>query len=763
MSDVPPPPPPHGAAPRSSSGLPPGKYDIFVIPEHSAGSGFLYLPSLKPNVNSFFAGFASALILVALFQSMAPAFRAWWESFQGLGNMGMTLLIFGVGFGAWALGRTQKDGPPSSSHYQSSYTSGGGGGAGAGYTPGGFGTSNSRPSSSNGQAHGGPPPRPPPHSNSPPPPPPGGGGARPPPQSRPHSPPRSPPSPPPPPPPPPPNRPQPTSPPPFSQPPPATPPPAPQPPPPAPPPVSQPPPPVPPPVSQPPPTAPPPAAQPPPTPAPAPTQEDKPKPSSQHPNPQPTTPKSPTPRGAWEKAREETRRKEEERKAKEAEQKRREEALKRLAELRAKEAKEREQREKEKERKEKEAREKKIREEAEQRRKELMEKLRKERAEKAKEEEKKKEAAAAAAAAAANTTTTTTATTAPAGESAARVGSTYAFSSVGERTSMWPNGQPPPQAKSTTSSPSPTKKPASPDKRPPAPTARSFVSTGTESTFSFRPYDDPKRAQRRPSMSSFTGSDISWAQSHTTSQTSPPPSVRGPYTTKDPDKIVIQAVYLFMNEYAKTPASQLVSGVGSVTDGLILRITTEGLFIDDDVRGVPQREWDVKAWTLKLAEVWCPPHCLNSTAAASNNSSSSGPKSAPHLLYKMATARRNADRDGNKVMTGDEADSYLSDMLRACKECCRLGLCERMLKNVSVNSSSGKTGTWKQKGLHILRATIRDQEGKRYLFVMNEQESWKLAFGLQRLRGGTQVRQLGVSGMTLSEARGTLEMLGWGV
>jgi hypothetical protein len=40
-----------------------------------------------------------------------------------------------------------------------------------------------------------------------------------------------------------------------------------------------------------------------------------------------------------------------------------------------------------------------------------------------------------------------------------------------------------------------------------------------------------------------------------------------------------------------------------VTDGLILKIQSEGLFIDDDVRGIPQREWDVKAWTLKQIEV----------------------------------------------------------------------------------------------------------------------------------------------------------------
>ncbi|KAK8932739.1 hypothetical protein VCV18_001280 [Metarhizium anisopliae] len=681
---APPPPPPHGEAPRSS-GLPPGKYDIFVIPEHSAGAGFLYLPSLKPSVNSFFAGFASALIMVALFQSMAPAFRTWWETFQGLGNMGITLLILGVGFGAWALGRTQKDTPGSNYHYQSSYSSGG---SGPGTGPGGF--ASSPGASPNGGAHarghGGAPPPPPPHGSPPPPPPRGGGGPSP--QSRAQSPP----------PPPEPEKPK-TS---WERPPPQPDPPQPS------------------------------------TPQPSTPQPSTPKPSTS----KPSSPKPQTPKGTWEKAREETRKKEEERKAKEAEQKRREEAAKRLAELRAKEARERQEREKERERKEKEIKDKKLKEEAEQRRKELVEKLKREREEKEKqkekdlekekEEQKKKEA-------------TTT-------EGGTRVASTYAFSGVGEKTNMWPNGRPsvPPQANN----------PPSPEKKPPAPTARTYVSTPEDDAFSYRPYDQPNRKSRRPSLSSFAGSDASWAQSHTTTRTSPPPSVRGPYSTKDPDKIVIQAVYLFMSQYSKTPASQLVSGVGSVTDGLILRITTEGLFIDDDVRGVPQREWDVKAWTLKLVEVWCPPHCLKLPASATPNTSS-GPKSAPHLLYKMATARRNADRDSQKVLNGEEADAYLTEMLRACKDCCRLGLCERTFKNTNIPSSTGQTGVWKSKGLHVLRASVRDQEGKRYVFVMSEAESWKLAFGLQRLRGGTQVRHLGVAGMTPSEARGTLEMLGW--
>jgi hypothetical protein len=63
--------------------------------------------------------------------------------------------------------------------------------------------------------------------------------------------------------------------------------------------------------------------------------------------------------------------------------------------------------------------------------------------------------------------------------------------------------------------------------------------------------------------------------------------------------------------------------------------------------------------------------------------------------------------------------------------------------------------------LHLLRASIRDQDGKKYLFVIGEEESWKIALGLQRLRKGSQVRALGVSGMSAGDAKGTLENLGW--
>lgn len=63
--------------------------------------------------------------------------------------------------------------------------------------------------------------------------------------------------------------------------------------------------------------------------------------------------------------------------------------------------------------------------------------------------------------------------------------------------------------------------------------------------------------------------------------------------------------------------------------------------------------------------------------------------------------------------------------------------------------------------MHVLRASIRDQEGKKYVFVIGQSESWKVALGLQRLRKGSQVRALGVAGMPMNEAKVLLENLAW--
>lgn len=214
-------------------------------------------------------------------------------------------------------------------------------------------------------------------------------------------------------------------------------------------------------------------------------------------------------------------------------------------------------------------------------------------------------------------------------------------------------------------------RPASPTKGHRHPTAKTATD---EDAYSYRPYDEPKRSTKTATASSIY-SESSYAPSQSTSRTTPPPSHRAPYRSTDADKIVIKAVYLFNNTFTRKPLSKLVSGVGAVTDGLILRITTEGLFIDDDVRKVPQREWDVKAWSLKLVE-------------------------------------------------------------------------------------SGEF-----KGVHVLRASIRDEEekkeGKKYVFIVQEEEGWKVAVGLLRLRRGPLVRALGVSGMAVNETKAILQSMGW--
>ena len=298
-----------------------------------------------------------------------------------------------------------------------------------------------------------------------------------------------------------------------------------------------------------------------------------------------------------------------------------------------------------------------------------------------------------------------------------------------------------------------------------------------EEAYSYRPYDKPKRPQAARKKSVSDLSDTSWAPSHSTARTSPPPSMRQPYTTNDPDKIVIRAVYGFLNQFAKTPSSQLLSGVGSVTDGLILRITTEGLFIDDDVRGVPQREWDVKAWTLKLVEVWCPTHAAVIANSAATDTASK-PSAPPRAAWRKAFSGAGSARGEPRPLTDENADAYLADMLRECRALCGLGLCDTGVSpsafddsaSARTSSSSSRSGTkmmnpqsgeFKTKGLHVLRATVRDQEGKRFLFVLDQEEAWKVSMGLQRLRRGSQVRSLGVAGLSSAEVRSTLDLLGW--
>ncbi|KAI9672666.1 MAG: hypothetical protein M1831_000101 [Alyxoria varia] len=459
---APPPPPPHGDKPKSSN-LPPGNYDIFVIPPHSSGSGFLYLPSLQPHRNSFLAGVFCTLVAVGIWIAVVPVLQHWAHTVAASGGISMLLIIIGVGVVGWAYGKTQVEGfntGPSASNPEP--------GASSQNNQNNQNTQNSRNNqhtagASNGTAGGGiPHPGPSPFTSS------------------------------------------------------------------------------------------------------TPNNQSKPGWQGTHPSP-----------GAsgWDKAREEVRKKEEERRKKEEVEK-----------------KARERAEKEKQEKAK-AREKEAKERVE------REKLARE---KEKREARDREAK------------------------------------------------------------------ASPPKNYQKPSAQSTY-TGDE--HSFRPYDKPKQPGKADSQSSFF-SESSYAPTQSTARTTPPPSHRGPYKSTDPDKVRVNGVYKFSDLFPR-PQAQLLSGQGSVTDGLVLRMTTEGLFIDDDVRGVPQREWDVKAWTLKLVE----------------------------------------------------------------------------------------NGEFR--GKHVLRASIRDAENRKYIFVIDESEAWKVAVGLQRLRRGSQVRSLGVSGLSANEVKAILGNLGY--
>ena len=384
MEPPPPPPPPHGAnAPGGKSGgLPDGKYDIFVIPPTSSGAGFLYLPSLQTQRNSFLAGCACTTFAFAVWNIMVPMAKNWLFDTMNGGGSGVMVLILIVGILAWAVGKTQAEST---------------------------------------QEKGSPNPGGAPHSTS---------------GSQPN----------------------------FNTPPPNT--------------------------SQPP-------------------------PKSSWQRPQPNT--TPGQKSAWEKAREETRKREEEKKKAEESKRKAEELEKRKQEL-------------EKERQK-------------QREKDIRERLERERKETA-----AKEAAAKA-----------------------------------------------------KDSPSPTK-------RPPMPSARTEEE---DDAYSFRPYDRPKH---KANSGASVYSESSYAPSQSTARTTPPPqpTFTGPYSTKDPDKIMIKGVFSFNNAFMRTPIAQLVSGRKPVTDGLILRMSSEGLFIDDDRRNEAQREWDVKVWTMKLVEVCLPSFFLSS-------------------------------------------------------------------------------------------------------------------------------------------------------
>jgi hypothetical protein len=724
MDGPPPPPPPHGENPhttegeyRKSSDLPDGNYDIFIVPPHSAGSGFVYLPSLQCNRNSFLAGVASTLLVGLVWSFISPIVKAWYLATVASGSgTGMAALAIGVGLAGWAFGSAQSSGTGDKGNSGARGYFGFGGSSEGPGGPGNRGPdTNQQSSGANGRGNGAGQQRQQRGGNH-------GGGQN------------------------------------YGN------------------------------------------------------QYSGNQHSSGHPpnSDDNTREKEEAEKRAKEERAKEERAKEERAKEERAKEERakeeraREERIRqeRAKEERAKEERAREERAKE--RAKEEAERDRVKEEA-RRKEELrrrMEEFKRKRDAEAKEKEKQrereamekelkerreqleKEMAAARAAAekeardkmekeaaearerhakaeaeakakadkldaeAKERAAKEAAEKEAAAKAAAQKEAMAKFAALKEAASKKyaekkaqdakneaaaAAKSPPPKPASTTNLP----RTPSP-KKPPHPTAK----TADDDAYSFRPYDRPRRPY---AAGTSVYSESSYAPSHSTARTTPPPSHRSSYSTKDPDKIVIQGVYAFNNAFMKTPIAQLVSGQGMITDGLVLRITTEGLFIDDDLRGIGQREWDVKAWTLKLAEVWCPQ--VNTTTAA-----------------KPASSNPFSFRRGNTVPTNEESEAFLGNLLKVCKNTCRLAspsACFARSATASQNGGPVNAPKTESRGLHILRASVRDQEGKKYVFVLHDTEAWKVAIGLQRLRAGALVRSLGVSALPAPDCKTMLNSLGY--
>jgi hypothetical protein len=478
-----PPPPPHGDNPKSSysGGLPNGNYDIFIIPPHSAGSGFLYLPSLRPQTNSFIAGVVCTVAVLYIWKLVEPILKSWVNAIGQSGAGGGILLLTIIAAGA-GLAYGRNSGIPNENagaHPRS--------GSAPNSPPGGS-PSSGKPNASgaypNGSSSG-----PNFHSSS--------------------------------------------------------------------------------------------------------------GPNFNKSNPRPTgtfnhghQQNSSSSPSAWEKAREETRRREEERRRAEDLKRRQEEDERHRTEAdrQARAATEKEKweqmRAREKEQRERENRESGAGERmANSANKETAErdarlKAAQERAEKLRSERAASEKAASERA------------------KSERAPPTFG---VGERTNLYSTSTPPAPKSTIGVSHSPKKDdPASPRKSYHHPTAQSYTGTATE--HAFRPYDPapqpPKHQRSAGSMYSGTYSSASDASE----STAPSSYDKGPYTTTDETKIVIRGAYKFTDSFPK-PTAIVRPGESGITDGLVMRMDTAGVFLDDDKKREPLRQWDIKAWTMKSVEV----------------------------------------------------------------------------------------------------------------------------------------------------------------
>lgn len=92
--------------------------------------------------------------------------------------------------------------------------------------------------------------------------------------------------------------------------------------------------------------------------------------------------------------------------------------------------------------------------------------------------------------------------------------------------------------------------------------------------------------------------------------------------------------------------------------------------------------------------------------------------------------------DKAQVKSEEEMDLIIESLARVCSTTC----------------SASTSDSIRHSRQHMIRANVRDAEGRRFVFVCDEEEAWKIANAVQRLRKGSQARQLAVEGMGTAEA-----------
>ncbi|RPB23902.1 hypothetical protein L211DRAFT_229277 [Terfezia boudieri ATCC MYA-4762] len=192
------------------------------------------------------------------------------------------------------------------------------------------------------------------------------------------------------------------------------------------------------------------------------------------------------------------------------------------------------------------------------------------------------------------------------------------------------------------------------------------------------------------------------------------PSGRKIYISLHPDKASLRAVAAFHKAVA---IAKLRPNYAGLSEGLILRISHDGLFIDDDVRGVHQKEWDIKVSMLKSVEIYCP----NFTSTPS-----------PPLDQKKSRLRRTNSRDS--ILTSasnneeDLSEVFLDELICSCLSMCQCAGPQPKQQNLTAPAQKKPLIT------HILRAELRN--GRKFVFLIEGDEGWKLGVGMQRMRKG---------------------------